>query len=60
MKTCLKKLIAMGALAMIATGFGATTAQLAAQTRDSQQTTHAHRMVVDGDIGDGTSPTKKG
>ncbi len=56
MKNEMKRFLALGALAMMAMGFGATVAQ-------TQDAAHAavtsQRMIVDGDIGDGTSPTKK-
>lgn len=56
MQNDLKRFLTFGALAMMAMGFGATVAQ-------TQDAAHAaatsQRMIVDGDIGDGTSPTKK-
>lgn len=57
MKTSVKRFLASVALAVMAVGFGVSVEK----AWDATQTANAaQRLYVDGDIGDGTSPNKKG
>lgn len=52
----MKRLIAACALGVMALGTGAALSPLLAPAN----TDHARTLIVEGDIGDGTSPSRKG
>lgn len=52
-----KKILSLGVLALMAMGFGASVAPTCdAVAADAT----SQRLIAKGDIGDGTSPTRKG
>jgi hypothetical protein len=63
MKRGLKTVLAVATLTLMSVGLGVTygaKTQTVASAGTHASVVQAHHMIADGDIGDGTSPTKKG